>query len=238
MIRRFSLEWGLKRRLRVIEKYKSGGRLLEVGCASGRFLDVARRHGPWQVVGIEQSENAVRYARETLGLDVVNASIEDTTLAGESYDVVAMWYVLEHLHDPVAAIGRLAQSLKLDGLLVIQVPHLESVGRAFWGRYWAGFDAPRHLYVFPYDVIMKMLRDVGLAPIHTECWGGYQMSTLSFQFWLRAHVARGMWTMLEPILRATLGGLPVRAFLYPWFLLIDRVLQRGSGLTIVARKEK
>src|SRR5262249_44992987 len=89
--------------LRVLEREAQPGRLLEVGCAGGYFLQAARDRG-WQPVGIEISEVAADYARQTLGLDVRTGTLETVSLEPESFDAVFLGDVLEHVPDPVGTL--------------------------------------------------------------------------------------------------------------------------------------
>jgi SAM-dependent methyltransferase len=233
-LRAWALEYGLRRRVRMVSRNQPEGRLLDVGCATGLFLDAVRRHGPWQVQGIEPSPSAAEFGRRELGLDIVQVTFAGAEFDDASFDVITMWDVLEHLHDPTAALHKAARLLRPGGVLVLRVPHLESIGARLFGRYWAGLDAPRHLYVYPRDVLDDMMQDAGLHPLEWECWGGYHIFVLSLQFWLRSHrdkLTQGLTG------ERVLLSLPVRLLALPWFTLVDRVLKRGSGLAMVARKQ-
>jgi SAM-dependent methyltransferase len=218
----------------MVSRHQDGGRLLDVGCATGLFLDAARRYGPWQVQGIEPSPSAAAYGRRELGLDIVQGTFADADLDDADFDAITMWDVLEHLHDPTAALHKAARLLRPGGVLVVRVPHMESIGARLFGRYWAGLDAPRHLYVYPRHVLGSMMREAGLRPLHWECWGGYHIFVLSLQFWLRSR--RGKLTRGLPGERVLLS-FPVRLVVLPLFTFVDRILKRGSGLAIVARKQ-
>ncbi len=82
-------------RVRLLERYESPGRLLDVGCAAGFFLDEARRRG-WQVQGVELSGEMAAYARAQLKLDVWQGSFDDAALEPGTFDVITMWDYLEH----------------------------------------------------------------------------------------------------------------------------------------------
>jgi 2-polyprenyl-3-methyl-5-hydroxy-6-metoxy-1,4-benzoquinol methylase len=105
----------------------SGERLLEVGCATGSFLIAAQQLGFAVVQGIDISEPAIQYA-QNLGLDVVTGDFITTgRLASGSYDVIAMWSLLEHLPDPQAFVGRAYDLLAPKGLLLTCVPNNKSL---------------------------------------------------------------------------------------------------------------
>ena len=172
-IRRLDYEYGIHKRHRAIMRYTQTGHMLDVGCGSGAFLDGMRQRG-WSVAGIEPSDRAAGYAKQTLGLQIQNTVLEDAELAPESFDLVTMWNVLEHLSDPQESLRRVGEALRPDGLLVFAIPNLDSLDRILFKQYWAGYDLPRHLYTFPADVLERMVRAVGLEILDRRCvYGTY-----------------------------------------------------------------
>jgi 2-polyprenyl-3-methyl-5-hydroxy-6-metoxy-1,4-benzoquinol methylase len=100
----------------------SGPRLLDVGCGTGAFLEPAQRDG-FRVVGLELSEPVAKYARERRGLDVRACSIEfPTDFPPESFEIITMFGVIEHLGDPRSATRECARLLRPQGFLVLQTP--------------------------------------------------------------------------------------------------------------------
>jgi 2-polyprenyl-3-methyl-5-hydroxy-6-metoxy-1,4-benzoquinol methylase len=95
-----------------------GGRLLDVGCGRGVFLDLARKEG-FAVSGVELSTRHVRWARERFGLDVCAAEFLSSGHAPGGYDVVTMWDFLEHVLDPVAVLRRARELLAPRGILLV-----------------------------------------------------------------------------------------------------------------------
>jgi len=122
-----------------------GGRLLDIGCATGSFLHVMGQSGSWEVCGVEPNADAAHYARDRFGLDVVEGTLRDARCSDARFDVVTMWDVIEHLHDPRSTLLEIHRILKPRGMLVISTPNLSSWDAAFFGRHWTGLDAPRHL---------------------------------------------------------------------------------------------
>lgn len=98
-----------------------GRRLLEPGCATGFFLDEARQRG-FETRGLEVSEFAAGYARETLGLDVRAANFLATDLEPESADVIAAFYVLEHFAAQRTVFQKISDTLTLGGCFVFALP--------------------------------------------------------------------------------------------------------------------
>ncbi|MFH1888990.1 MAG: class I SAM-dependent methyltransferase [Candidatus Omnitrophota bacterium] len=130
-----------------IHPFKKGGKLLEVGCASGFFLKAAERLG-WEVTGIEVSEFASSFASKRLGLKVMNSRLEDAKLPKGYFDAIVMFMVLEHLPDPVRILKTAKESLKPDGIMIIKIPNYRCVESRIFGARWHQLSFPYHLYIF------------------------------------------------------------------------------------------
>ncbi|MBN1139594.1 MAG: class I SAM-dependent methyltransferase, partial [Anaerolineae bacterium] len=127
------------------------GRLLDIGCGSGDFLLGMQERG-WQVFGLDISPEAAALARQN-GLDVFGGHLLEAPYQEHSFDLVTMWDVLEHLHDPAAYLVRVAQLLKPGGRFVVTLPNPHSVDFRLFGPVWTGLDVPRHLYVLSRPVL-------------------------------------------------------------------------------------
>jgi len=145
------------RRANVITRHKATGRILDVGCGRGVFLAEMRKRG-WEVVGTELAEDACRFAREELRLKVIaRRDLLDCAFEAQSFDVVVLSHVLEHLADPLETLVEIARILKGDGLLFLAVPNVASLQARISGPKWALWDVPRHYYHFSPDTLRKML---------------------------------------------------------------------------------
>ena len=155
-----------------------GGRLLDVGTARGDFLAVMRDRG-WDVTGIELSQDAGNPHRLTIHRQ---AFPEECDLRGEQFDVITAWAVFEHLHDPAAAFAACARLLRPGGVLIVQVPNLNSI-HARWARLE---DVPRHLYFFTPGALRRYADRVGLELsriVHTtDLFGGSGRGALRLAF--------------------------------------------------------
>jgi SAM-dependent methyltransferase len=148
-----------------IEKYaRTAGCLLEVGCAAGFFLSVARERG-WQVEGIEPSEYVASYARKKLNVTVFTGTLEEFQLAGEPYDMVAIWDTLEHVHNPRQTLTYVHELLKPNGLLVISTHDINSWLARILGTNWYQIGLHLHLYYFSPVTIRIFLTSIGFNVI-------------------------------------------------------------------------
>ncbi|MDP8957356.1 MAG: class I SAM-dependent methyltransferase [Actinomycetota bacterium] len=123
------------------------GRLLDVGCGNGRFLARMRDAG-WDVHGVEPDPVAAETARGFFGLQVTCAPLQHAALPEETFDVITLSHVVEHVYDPIGLLIECARLLKPDGQLVVVTPNSGSLGRRWFGRWWRGWEVPRHLFIF------------------------------------------------------------------------------------------
>jgi 2-polyprenyl-3-methyl-5-hydroxy-6-metoxy-1,4-benzoquinol methylase len=149
------------------------GRMFEVGAGGGLFLSAAARAG-WAVSGIELSGPAAQFARESLGLDVVQGPAERMAPAAPPVDVVVMFDVIEHLFDPGRVLATVRSSLRRDGMLVVATPNFHSVSRHALGSQWATLNPLEHLYYFSRPTLRRTLEAHGFADVnfidHLGAW--------------------------------------------------------------------
>jgi SAM-dependent methyltransferase len=127
----------------------SKGRMLDVGCAAGFFLDEARRLG-WEARGCELSEYAHAHATQKLGLDVDRAGFLDPAFAPkpESFDVITLFNVLEHIPSPTGVADKLLSLLRPEGYLVVETWDPRSWLARLLGPSWPTYAPPTVLYCF------------------------------------------------------------------------------------------
>jgi len=114
------------RRISMINAQKNKGRLLDIGCGLGYFLNLAQNDG-WQVNGVEIAPSAAAYAREKFSLDVYEGTVEGYQARDDSFDVVTMWDVIEHIQNPEESLSAIKRKIKSGGLLVIKTPDERSL---------------------------------------------------------------------------------------------------------------
>ena len=131
------------------------GRLLEIGCASGAFLDKMAANG-WQTEGLERSESASAQAR-AMGYTVHTGSLENAPDREARYDLIVGWMVLEHLHEPIRVLEKLHHWAKPSGYLVLSVPNVQSFEFKLFRDNWFALQLPNHLFHFTPDTLNKVL---------------------------------------------------------------------------------
>ncbi len=147
--------------------YRTQGRLLDVGCGSGIFLWKAKRAG-WECVGLDLTFKPLVTAKERWGINVFQAKLPLIGMTDRSCDVVTMWAVLEHMHDPIASLLELKRVIRKDGLLILSVPDISTIETHWFGPYWYAWKLPRHLYHFTPETLTKILRNGGFEVIAIE----------------------------------------------------------------------
>ena len=231
-LRRLDRRYGLRKRCRAVTRHVERGRLLDIGCATGDFLDEMRRIPGWSVLGIEPGDAAARYAHLQQGLDVVEGTLNDSPFADRTFDAVTVWDVLEHVYDPRVVIRNLARLLRPGGVLVINYHNLRAIDRRLFGRFWCGYELPRHLYLFPDELLGKLLAEHGLHEVERQCLYGSQASTTTTLLFLaRTYLQHGIAGRVHDLLYSKI----VRLVCLPYFYITDRLLL-GSNVTAVYRK--
>ncbi len=142
------------------------GRALDIGCGQGLLLAQLRRRG-WEVTGTELSERSAHFARNVLGLDVRVGDVTTLNLPSESFDLVILWHVLEHVPNPLALLREAARLLRPGGTLLVAVPNFGSPEAQFGHAAWFHLDVPRHLNHFDLPVLKSLLEDAGLDIVKT-----------------------------------------------------------------------
>lgn len=158
--------------LYALQRLKSGGVLLDVGCAGGRFVQLAREAG-YEAVGVDLEEEPVRWGRRELGLDL--RLMEPGRLPDDlpPLDIVTLWNVLEHVPDPLELLRAIRAAMVPDGLLLIDVPNFAF--RLAAARITGVYEPPEQRF-FPYDhlshftatTLARALREAGFRPLRFD----------------------------------------------------------------------
>jgi 2-polyprenyl-3-methyl-5-hydroxy-6-metoxy-1,4-benzoquinol methylase len=138
----------LNRKKRVIRKTTglSTGSILDIGSGTGHFLHRMKRSG-WKIKGVEISSKAREYATSRFNLDIIPPE-KIQELPGNSFDCITLWHVLEHIHEPNKFMDEISRLLKPEGVGIIALPNSNSIDSKHYGKEWAAYDVPRHLWHF------------------------------------------------------------------------------------------
>lgn len=159
IVRSFTLQWKLK----IVQKQKPKGLILDYGCGTGEFLNICTKAN-WECYGVEPSELARRKATKLTSVPI-SESFEH--LIDKKFDVITLWHVLEHIANLNEILSALKSHLAENGTIIIAVPNYESLDAKIYKSFWAGYDVPRHLWHFSKQNIKRLFTSHGLRNIQT-----------------------------------------------------------------------
>jgi 2-polyprenyl-3-methyl-5-hydroxy-6-metoxy-1,4-benzoquinol methylase len=170
----------IRDKVHLIEYYNgSKGIVLDIGSGTGDFLAEAKKQN-WKTVGLEPSDKAKSIAKQK-GVCLVESYEE---LEDHYFDVITMWHVLEHVPDLDFQIKELKRLLKPDGTIIIAVPNYKSFDAHHYGKYWAAFDVPRHLWHFSKTAIQQLFaqKNLKLVDVKPMWFDSFYVSLLSEKY--------------------------------------------------------
>ena len=165
---------------RLIKKHHpQAKKLLDYGTATGDFL-VYMQKETFSVSGVEPNKKARTIANKQLENKVL-VSIDEIK---EKFDVITLWHVLEHVPEPEKLIENLKERLLPDGIILIAVPNYKSYDARKYGKYWAAYDVPRHLWHFSPQSVNKLFEkhDLHVIAKHPLYFDSFYVSLLSEQY--------------------------------------------------------
>lgn len=223
-----------ERDVALIKKFwPHGGHLLDIGTGTGEFLEVASKHG-FIVLGIEPSKRASERASK-LG-QVLQGEFETLSLQENSFDVITLWSVLEHVAQPVDFLHKACRLLKKNGLLALRVPLSSSLINflCLWAYKWSGHKIAwplrqfyqldwhsRHYFVFSETSLFLLLKKTGFKPLEMKRESGFDEPTLKYRLTFKLGNR-----FLEKML----------ILLSTTVLFLSRCLKKEDELVLVARK--
>ena len=189
----------LKKKFRLISRISGlkTGFLLDIGSGTGYFPAFMAKKG-WNVKGIEISDQARNYSVSKFGLEILSPE-DEPRLTDSSFDSVTLWHVMEHLNDLSYWLGVINRVLKNDGLCVVALPNASSYDAEWFGKFWAAYDVPRHLWHFSPLTFKSLVEKNGFTIIKMKGMplDVFYISILSYRH-MKLHLpfARGILTGL------------------------------------------
>lgn len=198
----------LKKKLKLINSFQSLEKnLLDVGCGTGDFLQVAQQNN-WNISGIEPNEQARQIANRKTNNSVFN--INDLgKFKNHSFDVITLWHVLEHLPNLEQQVLTLKTLLKVNGILIVAVPNHKSNDAKHYKNFWAAYDVPRHLWHFNQDSISKLFALQNMQVVKTKPmkFDAYYVSLLSEKYKSGSmNLFKAFWIGLRSNMKAKRSG--------------------------------
>jgi len=137
------------------------GKVLDVGCGNGEMLQFAGQMG-WDVIGLELDPAAVESSKQR-GLNVLQGGYERLDDYPSYFDCIIFSHVLEHVHKPLEALTKIRDALKPGGILLLSCPNAMSIAGEYFGRYWRGLEAPRHIAIPAAHFLRQHLGAMGFS---------------------------------------------------------------------------
>jgi SAM-dependent methyltransferase len=161
--------------IRELSRLVTPGRILDVGCSTGRFLALARDAG-WEASGVELSPLASSFARDKWGLEVVTGQLADAPFTRGSFDAITLHHVLEHIPDPKGFLAmEVLPLLRPGGVLVLEVPNFTSLESRVNRELWQDLRPMEHLYHFSPSTLSHMVVSAGFEVLRVRTkmasWG-------------------------------------------------------------------
>ena len=224
-----------RKRCRQVERRAEKiGKILDVGCATGIFLNEMQKRD-WDCRGVEPDQEAADYAQSRFGLDVFHGVLENSNLPSNTYNAVTLWDVLEHVYDINLTISEIFRVLKPGGNLIATLPNAIAFERYFFSKYWVGWEVPRHYRTFTPKTIKQFLSKNNYIDIEIFSFTGrHGAFMLSVEFWL-SEVNLALWK--KKLIRIILGSFFFRIFSLPVFISFE-FLNRSTVMSFSARKPK
>ena len=170
----------IRKKVSLIHSYQPlKGRILDIGAGTGDFLLEAKNQN-WEILGIEPNDKAKGIA---IGKGIkFGDTIEK--LESNSFDVITMWHVLEHVPDVEHQLAELKRLLKPSGTIIIAVPNFKSYDANHYKEFWAAYDVPRHLWHFSKTAIEKLFdkQNMNLEDVKPMWFDSFYVSLLSEKY--------------------------------------------------------
>lgn len=206
------------------------GRLLDVGCGAGRFLNKMRSL-KWEVMGVETDKQAALVAREHFDLNVHVGTVQEAQFADNEFDAISMHHVIEHVDNPIEILKECLRVLKVGGRLVIITPNLRSFGHRLFHDSWRGLEVPRHLQIFSPKSLKKCADQAGFRTVRVKT-----IAQLSRYIWVTSRLIRKN-SNIENSTKNQGIGLRVEGFIF-WLLeyAVSRWKNVGEEIVLVGKK--
>ncbi|MFY0643902.1 MAG: class I SAM-dependent methyltransferase [Bacteroidia bacterium] len=153
-------KWMLNRKLRLIQKHTKEGRILDVGSASGYFMNHMKSAG-YGVDGIEISPKARELCKSKFDINAYEPKSLINKELDSKYDIISLWHVFEHVYTYNEYFEAFEHFLKDDGRLLIAMPNHKCLDSEYYGKYWCAYDVPRHLWHFEPKTFETFVRKRG-----------------------------------------------------------------------------
>jgi 2-polyprenyl-3-methyl-5-hydroxy-6-metoxy-1,4-benzoquinol methylase len=200
-----------KAKIREIGRYKSSGRLLDVGCGQGAFLS-ACTGANFELFGVEPSKytyaESLKIAPDST---IYNCTLLEAQFSKDSFDVITLINTLEHLVNPKETVSEVYRILKSNGLLMLETPNIGHWIPRLLGKRWVQLLVADHVVFFSKTILKRMLKEIGFEVKHIK----YSHKTISIRL-LQFHLSRYFMSLNKCMFKIIEGiGLADRTISFP-----------------------
>lgn len=159
---------GFKKRLEIIEKHKNHGKILDIGCAAGFFLELTDNQR-WETYGIDSCKEILNICRDNINSsNIFLGSLEDQKFSNSLFDVIVIFDTLEHIDNLSDFLFEVKRITKPEGLLAISVPDQEGITSRIMGRHWFDYKKLTHLNFFNLKSLTWAFEKMGFKILVTK----------------------------------------------------------------------
>ncbi|MCB2221491.1 MAG: class I SAM-dependent methyltransferase [Bacteroidetes bacterium] len=158
-IRRFTI----RQKSSIVNRHAKGQNALDIGCGTGEFMHSLNLLG-YQIQGVEPNQVARKQAQDKFKLSILS-SFNAANYQTNQFDVVTMWHVLEHVYRLKETILGIRKILNENGTLIVALPNPDSLDAQIYGKHWAAYDLPRHIYHFGQKDVNRLFNELGFEMI-------------------------------------------------------------------------
>ena len=202
---RWAMDRHDRRKLRLVERYvrlSPSASVLDIGCGAGTYLAMVKARTGAQVVGVDFKD--LSHLPTMASVEFHCGTPRAQRFGSRRFDLITMWHFLEHDYEPRATLARAREWLAPQGLMIIEVPRLDSASFRLYGDRWPGLQAPQHTVLYTRETLKSMVTRAGLEIVDWLPWGAFPA-----YFYLFAGVA---FKLLKG------RGLNLDRAIYPYFL--------------------
>jgi len=245
------LDFFRSQRANIVTRYVlPPAKVLDIGCGNGRFLQYVRSKGKYQIYGVELPGKAADRAAAIEGIQLKKGTLEYDDFETETFDVITLFHVFEHLAEPVKTLEIIQKILKTDGKLIMSFPNIDSFQSNVFKGKWLHLDPPRHLFFFKPKDFVKEMQQYGFELVSETYFSteqnpfGMQQSILNKLFKKREllyEYLKGNDDYTKDYSKASL--LMQRAFFvltFPLFAVVDMIesmFKKGATVEFVFNKK-
>jgi 2-polyprenyl-3-methyl-5-hydroxy-6-metoxy-1,4-benzoquinol methylase len=183
-------------RLDLAAKYLNPNTVLDIGCATGYFLEAAKKRGI-EPYGIELSQYSSDICKKKFGEQrIFCGTLEESSFPPASFDLISMFDLIEHVRVPAATLGKAAELLNENGLIIITTPHNKSISNKVMGRKWTHYKK-EHFYYFDLSSLEHIAEQNRLSVIYHE----HSKKCLNIDYLHTQFKAYPHW-LLTPVIKA------------------------------------